>query len=152
MAYAGGLTSSMLKHLTKKHPMAGQSGSSTCSTAEGSRQKQSTLSGFFGKRECNPMKSEKISSLLAEMVAIDCLPISVVEGKGLRKLLNFIEPGYTIPSRKAISSRIKILFDARKDEMKSLLREAKHVCLTTDCWTSRSQEGFMPFFGPPVVV
>ena len=27
--------------------------------------------------------------------------------------------------------------------MKSLLREVKHVCLTTDCWTSRSQEGFM---------
>ncbi len=39
-----------------------------------------------------------ISQKIVEIVARDLRPISVVDGEGFKKLINYIEPGYKVPS------------------------------------------------------
>ena len=77
------------------------------------------------------------------MIAVDSLPLSFVEGRGLKRLMAFLELGYAIPSRKSIGRRLCKIYDTQKDDLREALAEVQHVALTTDCWTSRAQEGFM---------
>ena len=43
-------------------------------------------------------RCKEISRRVAEMVARDLQPISIVEGNGFRNLMSYIDPGYTVPS------------------------------------------------------
>jgi len=56
-----------------------------------------------------------------------------------------LNPSFTLPSRQSISKEhIPALYEKCMREMKELvLKEAEHICLTTDCWTSRNNESFM---------
>jgi len=56
-----------------------------------------------------------------------------------------LNPNYTLPNRHSISKQyIPALYEKRLREVKALVvQEAKLVCLTTDCWTSRNNESFM---------
>ena len=52
-------------------------------------------------------RAEGISSLIAEIIAVDDLPISfIIKGQGFQKLMNFLEPNYNIPSEPTIQNRI----------------------------------------------
>ena len=68
----------------------------------------------------------------------------MVEGRGFRELMEYCEPGYTVPSRKHIS---KLMFD-RFVRGKTLLADklqsdAFSLTLTTDIWTSSSTEAYI---------
>ena len=41
---------------------------------------------------------QEITRRIAEMVARDLRPISIVEGVGFRHLLSYMKPGYHVPS------------------------------------------------------
>lgn len=71
------------------------------------------------------------------------MPINVVDGNGFRELLNFIEPGYRIPSRGTITSRVEARYGEKKDELKAQLRSADKVAITTDCWTALTTESYI---------
>ncbi|KAJ8346612.1 hypothetical protein SKAU_G00280130 [Synaphobranchus kaupii] len=60
----------------------------TCNIIRGSSHPAHTIFRLLpsGKRVCN-------------MVEKDMMPISTVDGEGFRELINFLEPGYRIPSR-----------------------------------------------------
>lgn len=71
------------------------------------------------------------------------LPISMVEEPSFRELLRYIEPEYTAPSQKSMTSQLRLLYDTKKANIKADLANATWVAVTIDSWTSRTQEGYM---------
>ena len=45
-----------------------------------------------------------MTKLVCEMVARDLRPVSMVEGNGFRQLINFLDPGYQIPSHTHVTT------------------------------------------------
>ena len=50
-------------------------------------------------KKCDKAGSEHISNLIAEMVALNMQPVSVVEDDRFVQLMKYLEPGYEIPCR-----------------------------------------------------
>ena len=48
-------------------------------------------------------KACELSKKIAEMIAFDMLPYSIVQGLGFRRLIDYLAPGYKIPSRVYLS-------------------------------------------------
>ncbi|XP_024886716.1 zinc finger BED domain-containing protein 1-like, partial [Temnothorax curvispinosus] len=54
-----------------------------------------------------------------------------------------IEPGYKCPCSQTVLRRLRALEDEVKTKIQCTLDLCKFIALDTDCWTSRSQEGYM---------
>ena len=62
----------------------------------------------------------------------------MVEREGL---LSYIEPGYTIPSRKHFTKLLRLKHASCSEKLvKQLQDESTSIALTTDIWTSRAVE------------
>lgn len=78
------------------------------------------------------------------MIALDLQPFSVVDDTGFRRLLKALDPSYVLPNRKTISNTlVPQLYSKIKEEVMVKISKASAVCLTTDCWTSRTTTCFM---------
>nr|XP_054762973.1 E3 SUMO-protein ligase ZBED1-like [Lytechinus pictus] len=130
--YTGGSTTTMNSHLVKKHP----------NTVTAPDQRQGPITSFF-KTPPTPRRSEEITEGIVSLVAKDGLPISCVEGEGLRGLIRTLEPGYTMPTRRTVTNRLKALYDVKRRSVLELLGEVPSVALTTDCWTSVGTKDYM---------
>ncbi len=84
-----------------------------------------------------------MTQLIAEMTAEDLLPISFVEGEGFKRLMNYVEPHYTVPSRKTVTARIDALYEKCACSLKDSLSKPARVAITTDSWTSLTAESYM---------
>ena len=84
LAYSGG-TGNLLHHLQMKHP----------TRLDRNKGKSKLLSVRLNSSE----RSIEITKPISLFVVLDLRPISVVDGIGFKKLLNYIEPGYRVPSR-----------------------------------------------------
>jgi len=75
----------------------------------------------------------------------DFQPFSVVEDKGFSELVKALNSLYKLPNRHSISKTlIPSLHQKCVQETKELLaNELISACLTTDCWTSRSNDGYI---------
>ena len=82
----------MQSHLSSHHPdkYAGESSKES--------QSQRKLDSFVHAKKYPAERAEEITRRIAEMVARDLRPISIVEGAGFKHLLRYLEPGYRIPS------------------------------------------------------
>ena len=123
----------MLNHLKGIHPTIHIAASDPCD--------QPSISSFVTKKSCSKDRSTHITELIAEMVAVDMLPIRFVEGRGFTKLLSCIEPSYKIPCRKTISTYIDSLYDNETVALHNELQKAQSVSICTDGWTSVAQDG-----------
>lgn len=108
---------------------------------------QPTLSQVFEKtKQFNSTHSRaiKITSLIAEMICTDNQPISIVENPGFRRLLQFLEPRYTIPGRKHFSSTvIPSIYDKVINKIKNVSDKAEYISITTDMWSSTANVDYM---------
>lgn len=75
----------------------------------------------------------------------DFQPFSVVEDKGFSEFVKALNSSYKLPNRHSISkTHIPSLHQKCLQETKELLaNELISACLTTDCWTSRSNDGYI---------
>jgi len=64
----------------------------------GSQKKIDTFSASVTCR-CTSLRSQQLTSKLADMVAQDMLPLSFVDGTGFRQLMNLVEPEYHVHGR-----------------------------------------------------
>ena len=80
-----------------------------------------------------------VTRRIAEFVAWDLCPISVVDGQGFTRLLNYLEQGYKVPSCPYVTSICHKMFDSLKQELLAKL-DSPFVSLTTDIWTSQTQQ------------
>lgn len=105
---------------------------------------QKSMTDFVtAKRKCDNSRKEQITQLVASMVSGDMLPLSFVEGAGFRRLMEFVEPEYSVPSRKTITSRIEKQYEEAATLLKTNLNAAKSVAITTDAWTALTAESYV---------
>lgn len=89
-------------------------------------------------------KSKMIDQQLVKMVVKEYHPFSVVEDIEFRKLIKMLCPTYVIPSRKTVTqSLMPQMFEMTVECVKDTLRNVEAVYLTTDGWTSRSNQSFI---------
>lgn len=55
----------------------------------------------------------------------------------------FVEPEFTVPSRKTITARLEKLFDANASELRTRLQSVEKLSLTTDSWTALTTESYI---------
>ncbi|CAK1591180.1 unnamed protein product [Parnassius mnemosyne] len=107
------------------------------------RKRQRTMQNYIIKK-MSPEESKRVDRDLLELFIADFQPFRIVEDKGFKKFVKNI-PGYTLPSRKNISSAmIPALYQTTLNEVKTRVSlDASSVCLTTDCWTSSQTESYI---------
>lgn len=67
-------------------------------------------------------------ALITKMIAKDMLPISSVEGEGFRNLMEFVDPEFTVLSRKTITARLEKHFNDNVRELRSQLVSVEKKC------------------------
>ena len=80
---------------------------------------------------------------MAEFVARDMRPISLVEGEGFRKLMSVTEPTYMVPSCKTVTNVLRGMQAEVRERITRELGEVHWVALTTDFWTSAAVESYL---------
>ena len=87
--------------------------------------------------DINNSNAVRIHRKIAEMMAIDYQPFSIVSDVGFTRLLKTLEPRYNVPSRKYFTEnvvpRIKQDIDTRLAE---LIKDVPFISLTTDIWST----------------
>ncbi|VVA41700.1 PREDICTED: zinc finger, partial [Prunus dulcis] len=77
-----------------------------------------------------------------EMVVMDELPFSVVEGKGFKRFCESLNPHFQVPSRRTLVRHFMVMYEEMKQKLKGELASHR-VCLTTDTWTSVQNVNYM---------
>ena len=79
---------------------------------------------------------DKIRNALTQMIIIDELPFTFVEGGGFKIFMAVVGSRFKISSRWTISRDCYSLFVAERSKLKMFLKNMlKRVCLTTDSLT-----------------
>lgn len=149
IGHRGGSTSALWKHLNNRHTYitagkgSGSSGQSQYTQSAAAAPPQPTISGMFTKSNITPMRCEKITFLIAKMIARDTLPINFVDGEGFKELMAYVEPAYVVPCAKTMKKRLQSMYSAAKDKVRANLADIQSVVLTTDCWTSTANDSYI---------
>lgn len=105
--------------------------------------RQQTLAAFV-KRPLSLSRQKKINELILNMIIIDLQPFSIVRDRGFSELLKELEPNYITPSRNTfVTSLLEENYSNTAAKLKSLLEEAQYITITTDSWTSLSNENYI---------
>jgi len=139
-------TSNLLKHL-KTHSVQFKDLLEEKKKQEQSKKKhkgassnQDTLKSMIERRSpysANHPRTKAITFRVAEMIAADLQPFSVVSDVEFECLLAKMEPRYVLPSHQHFSKvLIPETFIKVKHRISGLLDFASYVALTTDIWTS----------------
>ncbi|XP_068162590.1 zinc finger BED domain-containing protein 4 [Antennarius striatus] len=90
--------------------------------------------------------AKKITKLIAEMLALDLQPSAMVENTGLNRLLEFLQPQYSLPSSSYFTSTaIPDMYERVKDVVLTHLKEAEGgvVHFTTSIWVSSQTREYL---------
>ncbi|XP_005101836.1 zinc finger BED domain-containing protein 4-like [Aplysia californica] len=159
-------TSNLVRHVKTKHPiefeteeesnkrklqvsrreestLAITDSTATTSTAP---QVQPTLQQTVertAKYKPDSVRKRQLDEHILDLILLDMQPLSVVEQKGFRKLINALDPKYEIISRKRLTSQLlPSRYQEEKDKLICELKAVNDVAVTSDCWTSRSNEAY----------
>ncbi|XP_016402698.1 zinc finger BED domain-containing protein 4-like, partial [Sinocyclocheilus rhinocerous] len=95
--------------------------------------------------ECHPA-AKKITKLIAEMLALDLQPSNVVENVGLNRLLEYLQPQYSLPSSSYFTSTaIPEMYGSVKEVVLTHLKEAEGgiIHFTTSVWVSSQTQEYL---------
>lgn len=74
------------------------------------------------------------------------LPISIVESKSFRDLMALVEPQYCPPCRQTMMSRMTTMKKRLVEKMSAHIEaNVKEIAVTTDIWTSVTNEAYLSF-------
>ena len=146
-------TSNLHKHLMTNHPALHKElherevARNEESAAELNRLKQPTLVQVIEAKtpyEFDHPRSRKIHETVGEMIAVDCELFNIVKRTGFKRLMNVLEPRYTLPSDKYFSDTLlPEMYTKVKEKITALLSPLKHVSVTTDLWSSIAQDSYL---------
>lgn len=107
------------------------------------KRKQINISEYV-PRKMTIDTQKKIDNALLKMMTKDFQPFSILEDEGFKELVQLLYPSYKIPNRHTLSKvQIPALYQKCLNETKDLIKsEAISGCITTDCWTSKSNVGY----------
>uniref|UniRef100_A0AAR5PAX1 BED-type domain-containing protein n=1 Tax=Dendroctonus ponderosae TaxID=77166 RepID=A0AAR5PAX1_DENPD len=88
-------------------------------------------------------KQKDIDKQLISLIAKEYHPFSIVEDEEFKRLLYLLNPHYKVPTRKTVSNlMLPDVYNEALELVKSRLDRAFAVCLTTEGWTSRTNDCF----------
>jgi len=124
-------TTNLMKHLQRFNKLKKQKG-------EGA--KQLTLEETTERIQKFPhgsVKAAKITESILNFIVMDGQPLSVVENKGFRLLINHLEPRYNMVKRKYLSETALPEFYQKMCKcISEELKDVKVLSFTTDIWSS----------------
>lgn len=98
----------------------------------------------FLNRPVSVTKSKLYDEQLAKMIVKQYCPFTIVESEEFKKFVQTVNPGYSLPSRKTISSRlIPELYEKCVEEVREHLRNIKFVTIATNGWTLSNSECYI---------
>lgn len=108
---------------------------------------QPTLKMFINKttpfRPGDP-RAKSITQHIGRMICVDSQPFSLVEDRGFKDLVKYLEPRYVMPCRKHFSCKVvPDMYNECKDSVKQKLQEAEFISITTDMWTSTNNDDYL---------
>ena len=108
-----------------------------------------SLQDFFEKKidikmERNNSRSMKIDELITDFIIGDLQAFKMVEEKSFQKLISFLEPRYSMPSRFYFSEKmISLLKEKMMVALRAILREVENVSICADAWTSLATDSYL---------
>ena len=98
------------------------------------------------KYEQKGKKWKELTDSITHCIAKDCLPISVVEGVGFKKMIDAFDLRYELPSRN-YCSRIALpaLCTSVKQKVKQDISTQQYFSATTDMWSSVGMQPYMSY-------
>ncbi|XP_028306620.1 zinc finger BED domain-containing protein 4 [Gouania willdenowi] len=90
--------------------------------------------------------AKKITKLIAEMLALDLQPSAIVENAGLNRLLEYLQPQYSLPTSSYFTSTaIPDMYERVKGVVLTHLKEAEGsvVHFTTSIWVSSQTREYL---------
>ncbi|KAL4394409.1 hypothetical protein AHAS_Ahas02G0149100 [Arachis hypogaea] len=129
--YAGG-TSAMRQHWKR------------CFESNNEQSKRQRIeggtSGLISSPSVTKFDQAVTRSILTEMFVTEELAFRFVERNVFRRLLHSLQPKFKIPSRTTLARDILSFYETEKMKLQSYLsHHCQKVCLTTDTWTTSSQ-------------
>ncbi len=70
-------------------------------------------------------------------------PVSIVSGEGFRQLVEFLEPGYSMPKCDTVMHAITSKYNNTKEIVLEKIKSCTAVSFTIDIWTSNHMESYM---------
>ena len=93
---------------------------------------QPCLNAYLSKTKCSDGCAKKITEHITDMVVRDLRPAAIVEGTGFKALINYIEPGYRVPSSTHIAEVARRKFTDGKAAIRRYMQaEVKFFAFTT---------------------
>jgi len=86
---------------------------------------------------------KKIMNLLVEIIVLDLRPAAMVEGKGFRALINYVNPNNRVLSAMHITSCLQEKYLQAKSILMQMLKNPSHIVLTTDIWMSVATQAYI---------
>lgn len=98
----------------------------------------------FTNRPMAVTRSKEIDAQLIKLICSEYLPFSLVENEQFKKFVSLLNPSYVVPSRKTMSNSIlDQVYIRLKDCVKNELKTATAISVTTDGWTSVSNDSYI---------
>ncbi|CAH2278223.1 zinc finger BED domain-containing 4 [Pelobates cultripes] len=147
-------TSCLLRHLQRFHNNVLQNNGvpDTLPSADGHTSINTDLTATSSFDETNDKFSDshpvakKITSLVAEMMALDLQPYSFVNNVGFNRLLEYLQPQYSLPSASYFSTTaIPDMYENVKQVISSQLKEAEGgvIHFTAGIWMSSQTREYL---------
>lgn len=134
----GGNTSTVRHHLIGTHHI----------NIDGTDSKSGSspnIASFFAapRTKLTKLRINELDTKVAEFIARDARPISLVEGEGFRSLMKFLEPDYELKCRTTTTALIKEMYKNAVERLKIKLGKTEYIAFTTDMWTSMQNIAYM---------
>lgn len=108
---------------------------------------QKTMGTFLAKPVTNK-KRDDINKLLITTIAKNFLAFNLVESPHFKRFVAELNSGYQLPCRKTVSKvLVPQFYNLTKGKVLNKIQLADAICLTTDGWTSVTNESFVAVTG-----
>ncbi|CAH1114872.1 unnamed protein product [Psylliodes chrysocephalus] len=105
--------------------------------------KQETVTSYISRKISTTTKRKMDNERLG-LFKYDYHPFSIVEDRGFRNVVHMLNPSYSLPNRQTISNTlIPLEYEKCLDSAKAEIQNVVNIYLTTGCWTSVKNEGYM---------
>lgn len=132
-------TSAISSNLSSEHLISSQ-----FSEPPSKRPRQLKLFGSTKVNELSDSEIKAINKSLIKMIVADYQPLSLVENVGYIEYTKKLQPLYSIPSRKVLTSKLLPQeYNVILLKIKSILLNVNDLSITTDMWTSDSNKSYI---------
>lgn len=117
--------------------------SKQCSEPPSKRPRQLKLFGST-KNELTETEIKEIDKCVVKMIVSDYQPLSIVENVGFLEYTKKLQPLYSVPSRKLLTTKfLPQEYNVISSKLKLILENVNDLSITTDMWTSDCNKSYL---------